>query len=53
MSASGITQMSHTAGPNCGRNVRIALISRYRRKDLDQIKFEAPDDMWKILDGIS
>ena len=47
-------QMSHTAGPNCGRNVRIACISRYRRKDLDQIKFETPDDMWKILGtGIS
>ena len=46
-------QMSHTAGPNCGRNVRIACISRYRRKDLDQIKFETPDDMWKYWDGIS
>ena len=46
-------QMSHTAGSNCGHNVRIALISRYRRKDLDQIKFETPDDMWKYWDGIS
>ncbi len=46
-------QMSHTAGPNCGSNVRIALIGRYRRKDLDQIKFETPEDMWKYWDGIS
>ena len=46
-------QMSHTAGPNCGHRVRIALISRYRRKDLDEIKFETPDDMWKYWDGVS
>lgn len=46
-------QMSHTAGPNCGRRVRIALIGRYRRKDLDEIKFETPDDMWKYWEGIS
>ena len=46
-------QMSHSAGPNCGRNVRIALIARYRRKDLDAIKFETPEDMWKYWDGIS
>ena len=42
-----------TAGPSCGHNVRIALITRCLRKDLDQIKFETPDDMWRYWDGIS
>ena len=45
-------QLSHTAGPNVGRRVRIALIGRLRRKDLDQIRYETPDDMWKYWEGL-
>ncbi len=46
-------QLSHTAGPNLSRNVRIALIGRLRRNDLDGIKFETPEDMWKYWEGIN
>ena len=47
--------MSHTAGPNVGRNIRIALISRLRRKDLDEIRDKLPDeeDLWKYWEGIN
>ncbi|MSS72938.1 MAG: hypothetical protein EXS64_15815 [Candidatus Latescibacteria bacterium] len=45
-------RLSHSASPNCGRNIRMALISRLRRKDVDDIMFETPDDMWTHWDGI-
>ena len=46
-------QLSHTASTNISRNVRIALIGRTGRKDLDQIKYETPDDMWQYWEGIN
>ncbi|MCZ6678247.1 MAG: phytanoyl-CoA dioxygenase family protein [Candidatus Poribacteria bacterium] len=46
-------QLSHTAGPNLSRNLRIALIGRLRRKDLDQIKFETPENMWTYWEGLN
>ena len=46
-------QLSHSASPNLSRSIRIALIDRLRRKDLDQLKYETPEDMWKYWEGIS
>lgn len=46
-------QLSHTASTNISRDVRIALIGRVSRKDLDQIKYETPQDMWKYWEGIN
>jgi hypothetical protein len=45
-------RLSHSASPNCGRNIRMALISRLRRKDMEDIMFETPDDIWTYWDGI-
>lgn len=45
--------MTHTAGSNVGQNIRMAAISRLRRKDLNDIKDEFPEDMWKYWEGIS
>ncbi len=45
-------QLSHTASTNISRNVRIALIGRMSRKDLDQIKYQTPEDMWQYWNGI-
>ena len=43
--------MTHTAGSNVGHNVRVAAISRLRRKDLNDIKDEFPEDMWQYWEG--
>ncbi len=45
-------QMTHTAGSNVGQNIRIAAIARLRRKDLNDIKDEFTEDMWKYWEGI-
>jgi hypothetical protein len=45
--------LTHTAGHNISRNVRIACIARPRRKDLDQIRYDFPKDMWKYWEGIN
>ncbi|NKB69712.1 MAG: hypothetical protein GKR89_21795 [Candidatus Latescibacteria bacterium] len=45
-------QMTHSGSKNCGRNIRMALIARLARKDVDDIRFESPDDMWEYWEGI-
>ena len=45
--------MTHTAGHNVSRNVRIACIARLRRKDLEQIRYDFSEDIWKYWEGIN
>ena len=45
-------QMIHSGSKNCGRRIRMALIARLARKDVDDIRFETPDDMWEYWEGI-
>lgn len=45
-------KLTHSSSANVSRNIRIALIGRMRRKDLDDIRWETPDDMWKFWEGI-
>jgi hypothetical protein len=40
-------KMMHSAGNNCGQDIRLACVSRFSRKDLNEIQFEMPEDMWK------
>ncbi len=46
-------QLVHTGSKNCARNIRMALIARLSRKDLNDIRFESPDDMWTYWEGIN
>ena len=46
-------QMVHSGSRNCARNIRMALIARLSRKDLNDIRFETPDDMWQYWEGIN
>ena len=41
------SMLMHEAGRNHGKEIRMACVSRFGRTDLDQIKFEVPEDMWK------
>ena len=45
-------QMVHTGTKNVNRNIRMALIGRFSRKDSNEIRFETPDDMWQYWEGI-
>lgn len=45
-------QMVHTGTKNINRNIRMALIGRFSRKDSNEIRFETPDDMWQHWEGI-
>lgn len=45
-------QLTHTGSMNCRRNIRMALIARLARKDLNTIRFETPDDLWEYWDGL-
>ena len=38
--------MMHNAGNNCGKDIRMACVSRFKRKDLDLLQFEVAEDMW-------
>lgn len=40
-------KMMHSAGNNHGTEVRMACVSRFSRKDLVDIQFEMPQDMWE------
>jgi hypothetical protein len=44
--------MLHSPGVNCGKTVRMAFVSRFARKDLNEIKFEFPEDMWTYWQGL-
>jgi hypothetical protein len=46
-------QMVHSGSKNCARNIRMALIARLARKDLNDIRFASPDDMWTYWEGIN
>ena len=45
-------QLIHSGSKNCARNIRMALIARLSRRDLNDIRFETPDDMWQYWEGI-
>lgn len=40
-------KMMHSAGNNCGKEIRMACVSRFSRKDLTDIQFEMPENMWE------
>ena len=44
--------MVHTGSKNVNRNIRMALIGRFSRKDSNDIRFETPDDMWADWEGL-
>jgi ectoine hydroxylase-related dioxygenase (phytanoyl-CoA dioxygenase family) len=44
--------MLHSPGVNCGRDIRMAFVSRFTRKDINEIRFEFPEDMWTYWDGL-
>ena len=41
------SMLMHEAGRNHGKDIRMACVSRFGRTDLDQIKLEVPEDMWR------
>lgn len=45
-------QLVHSGSKNAARNIRMALIARLSRKDLNDIRFESPDDMWHYWEGV-
>ena len=45
-------QLFHSGSKNCRRNIRMALIGRYARRDANDIRFETPEDMWTYWEGI-
>ncbi|MSR82637.1 MAG: hypothetical protein EXS58_06885 [Candidatus Latescibacteria bacterium] len=45
-------QMVHSGSKNCSSRIRMALIARLARQDLEDIRFETPDDMWQYWEGI-
>ena len=44
--------MMHNAGNNHGRDIRMACVSRFRRKDTPEIMFDFPEDMWTYWEGL-
>ena len=46
-------QLFHTGSKNVNRNIRMALIGRFSRKDTNDIRFETCDDQWAHWEGIS
>ena len=45
-------QMFHTGSKNINRNIRMALIGRFSRKDANDIRFETCGDQWAHWEGI-
>ena len=45
-------QLVHTGSQTYGKEIRMALISRLRRIDNDDILFESPDDIWEYYEWI-
>ena len=46
-------QLFHTGSKNVNRNIRMALIGRFSRKDSNDICFETNDDQWATWEGIN
>lgn len=45
-------QLFHTGSKNINRNIRMALIGRFSRKDANDIRFETCDEEWVHWEGI-
>lgn len=45
-------KLVHTGGVNRSRNVRLASISRFKRRDFDEIQRDAADKLWKYWPGL-
>lgn len=45
-------QLVHSGSKNCRRRIRMALIGRLARKDVNNIRFESPNDIWEYWEGI-
>ncbi len=45
-------QLVHSGSKNCSGRIRMALIARLARQDVDDIRFETPDDMWEYWEGV-
>ena len=46
------SQLFHTGSKNVNRDIRMALIGRFSRKDADDIRFETCNDPWAHWEGI-
>jgi len=46
-------QLFHTGSKNINRNIRMALIGRFSRKDANDIRFETCDEEWAHWEGIN
>ncbi|MDP7134251.1 MAG: PDZ domain-containing protein, partial [Planctomycetota bacterium] len=45
-------RLFHTGSPNCSDRIRMALIARLSRKDMSDILFEEPDDLWEYYPAL-
>lgn len=45
-------QLIHTAAANASRDIRMGLICRFRRWDVNDILFETPDDVWEYWEPL-
>ena len=45
-------QLIHTGAPNAGASIRMGLICRFRRWDVNEILFETPDDVWEYWEPL-
>ena len=46
-------QLFHSGSKNVNRNIRMALIGRFSRKDSNNIRFETNDDQWATWEGFN
>ncbi len=46
-------QLVHSGSHNSSHNIRMALHARIFHKDINDIRFETPDDMWEYWEGIN
>ena len=44
--------MLHSASMNCGRDIRMAFVTRFRFKNLHDIMFDLPENLWDQWDGL-
>ena len=46
------SHLVHSASMNCGDEIRMAAISRFRWANWNDLRFEDPDDMWAFWEGL-
>lgn len=46
------SHLIHSASMNCSDEIRMAIITRFRWTNWDDLKFEDPDDMWAYWEGM-